>query len=75
MLFKSILLSAGIVVASVCGASALSTTSANPKDSVTPTVLTIACKGYNRNYRDFNHCMQVNGQANLAYCSRICSGG
>jgi hypothetical protein len=75
MLFKAILLSAGLVVASVCGASALSTASANPKVFVSPTLQTIACKGYNRTYRDFNHCIRVNpNPKDLPYCSRICSG-
>ena len=74
MLFKAILLSAGILFASISGASALSTTQASLKAAVTPVFKSIACKGYNRTYRDFSHCIRVNpNPRDLPYCSRICS--
>jgi hypothetical protein len=73
MTFKMLLLGAGIVALGVSNAAAVGTTTVVPKPVVASVVETATCRGYNRNYRDFNHCMQVGGQANLAYCSRICS--
>ena len=52
--------------------------SAMPKSvgpSVESPVQPVACVGYRRNYRSFNHCWRVNGRIhprNATYCSRIC---
>jgi hypothetical protein len=47
------------------------------KPSVVSHVEPVVCVGDRRNYRNFDHCMQVLGSVNryrvASYCSRICA--
>jgi hypothetical protein len=47
------------------------------KLSVATPVESVVCVGNRRTYRDFNHCMRVNGSVSgyrvASYCSRICA--
>jgi hypothetical protein len=70
---RKVLLWASFAVACVAfGGSARSAMPKIDRPSMESAVQQVVCIGNRRNFRNFNHCVQILGARNTNHCGRIC---